>query len=533
MPTIRTHADRSDTTNVESPLEKMLQRISRNREFPSISKHLIEINKKLSLNPDMSDASDLADVILNDYALTNKLLKMVNSAFYGVAAGNVTTITRAVVVLGYEHVRMATMSLALFEHFQSKSNAVELKEVMIRSFWSGMIAREMAKRDEAADPEEAFICAMMSQLGKLVMMHYLPDEYQKIVMHNRKHRTNPEKAARSATGVSYEELGVAVAKQWNFPSQICDSLEKLSDEALKNKNRPPSKLWVLSSFAKELCNLVEDEPLDTNDSQIEQLLERYKSFVRITKRQLNTMVNDSVKEVKKHAHVLQFDIFGSRFIQSLISTAELKNKDAQSADISRQGALTRDSYRLTDATALRAGGGHQGIPPKDIIMEGIQEISEAMIAEHDVNDLALMSLEILYRSLGFNRALMFIRDHGAQKMMARSGYGANSRQLARSVGFKTDTAKDLFNLSIQVGKDLIMADTHDEKIKHLIPSWYRAAIDAPAFIFLPIVVQNVCIGAFYADRDQGGPPITEEEHHHLSLLRNQLVLAIKYRQMPR
>ena len=70
--------DRSTQTiknSVETPLAKMLKRIRRSEEFPSISKYLVEINRKLSAYRDTSDASDLANVILNDYALTNKLLK--------------------------------------------------------------------------------------------------------------------------------------------------------------------------------------------------------------------------------------------------------------------------------------------------------------------------------------------------------------------------------------------------------------------------------------------------------------------------
>lgn len=536
MPTIRTHADRSDTTNVESPLEKMLNRIGHSKEFPAISKYLIDINRKLSLNPDMSDASDIANVILNDYALTNKLLKLVNSAFYGVAAGTVTTITRAVVVLGYEHVRTATLGLVLFEHFQSKSNAAELKEAMIKSFWSGMLAREMAKRDDAVDPEEAFICAMMSQMGKLVMMYYLPDEYQKIVEQSKKRKRNPEKAVRLATGVSYEELGAAVARQWNFPSQICDALEKLSETQLQNKTNPPSKLCVLSSFAKELCSLIESGPLSADTPNIEQLLEQYKTFVKIKKGELNTLVHESLNEVKQHAGILKFDLSNSMFVQSLTLTVapDLEAEEARLLALSGREGLAGESFRLTDGSALRSIGDGQGSrPPKEIIMEGIQEISEAMMANHDVNDLVLMSVEILYRSLDFNRALMFIRDHSSQNMGARFGYGADIRQLIQKVGFNLDHSKDLFNLSIQVGKDLIMADAHDEKIHHLVPAWYRKAIDAPAFIFLPITIQKVCIGAFYADRNQAGPPITEEEHRHLSLLRNQLVLAIKHSQLPR
>lgn len=79
----------------------------------------------------------------------------------------------------------------------------------------------------------------------------------------------------------------------------------------------------------------------------------------------------------------------------------------------------------------------------------------------------------------------------------------DSRRPIGNVNFQLGPSKELFNLSIQVGKDLIVANSYDEKMNHIMPSWYREKIDAPAFVFLPVVFQKVCIGALYADRDTG------------------------------
>lgn len=513
-------------TDLESPLDRMLKRIHRSEEFPSISKYLIEINQKLSGNQDTSDASELSNVILKDYALTNKLLKLVNSAYYGFAAGKVSTITRAVVVLGYEHIRLATISLVLFEHFKSKSNASDLKEAVVSSFWSGVLARDIAKMQSDIDPEEAFVCAMMGQLGKLVMIYYLPDEYRKIVQRMMETNGNETKAAKAACGVTYEALGVAVAQQWNFPSQLCESLQEITDKDLKNKHKPPAKLWALSSMVRELSNRIQGEGLITNDGLLENIIDRYQSRIKLSKRQLRTLIKDSVNRVHQHAQALQFNLGNSGFMKRL--SAELQPENNRG-----NGTLIKEtsSFQLTSTSDFRSDTAAQMVSdPKDIIMEGIQEISEAMMADHDANAVALMSLEILYRALQFNRALMFIRDGHTHTMSVRFGYGQDSQRLIRKTHFKVSAAKDLFNLSLQVGKDLIVADAADAKLNHLIPEWYRTHIDAPAFIFLPVLVQKVCIGAFYADRTCQGQPINDTEHRHLSMLRNQLVLAIKYRQ---
>jgi hypothetical protein len=145
----------------------------------------------------------------------------------------------------------------------------------------------------------------------------------------------------------------------------------------------------------------------------------------------------------------------------------------------------------------------------------------------------MMSLEVFYRALDFQRVLMFIKDKGNPQMSVRFGYGEKCRHLLNNLGFAIKPSKDLFNLSLHVGKDLIVEDSSDEKLDHLIPMWYREHIDAPSFVFLPIAYQNVSIGALYGDRDSKGLPVSETEHRYVSMLRNQFILSIKYMQKGR
>jgi HD-like signal output (HDOD) protein len=515
----------------ESPLDRMLKRISRAEDFPSISKYIIEINSKLSSNLDWSNASELSNIILNDYALTSKLLKLVNSTFYGYAAGKITTVTRAVIILGYEVVRLATISLTLFEHFKSKSHAVDMKEEVIRSFWSGILAREIAKHTGLGiNAEEAYLCAMLSRFGKLVMIRYLPDEFLKVINWMKQHGGKESRAVKSACGVTFEELGMAVAQQWNFPPQICDSLKILHRDDLQSKVNPPSGLAALTSFVKELGQQIQSQGMQDSEGFIQTLIDRYQRVINLDKRQLKELVKGSLEKVVQHAHAMNFSTTNSGFINSLKGAA---GPAIQAQPEPSDPALVQPStsFQLADSRETRADAPlSPDNNPADIIMDGIQEISQAMMAEHDISEIAMMSLEILFRALKFQRALMFIRDNLSQTMTVRFGYGQQSDRMIRKVKFKVESAKDLFNLAVQVGKDLIVADAYDPKIGHLIPRWYRSHIDAPAFIFLPVAVQKVTIGALYADRDKDGPPTTDTEHRHLNMLRNQLALAIRYRE---
>jgi eukaryotic-like serine/threonine-protein kinase len=521
------------TTNQSTKaLDRLLKRIYRTEEFPAISKYITEINHKLSLNPDTSNASELANIILKDHALTSKLLKMVNSAYYGLAAGKVSTVSRAVVVLGYENVRLAILSLTLFEHFKGKSNSTSLREAVVASFWSGMMARELAATQDGVDPEEAFVCGMMSHLGKLVMIYYLPEEYRNIckVMDDKK--ISETKATRLVSRVTYMELGVAVARQWNFPDQIHESMRPLTRADLRDKKKPLPPLQAITSFVREVYEVIQADQLTVDSKIVQSILERYQPRVSIADTQLLRLVKDSLGKVHRHAQALSLNPDQDVFLGRLAAIHDSEQENQPTIESTSQSSdQIAERFQLKDENQQKATA---RIPdprkPKDIIMEGIQELSQIMINDCDIDTIAVMSLEIFYRALDFHRALLFIKDKDSQEMTVRFGFGCNCRQLIDHLRFNAGTAKDLFNMSIQVGKDLIVADAYDAKMIHLIPPWYREKIDAPSFVFLPIHLKKACIGALYADRDTQGLPISETEHHYLSMLRNQLILSIKYKQ---
>ena len=520
-------------TTVESPLEKILKRIRRTKDFPTISKYITEINQKISENAIQSSASELANIILKDYALTNKLLKLVNSAFYGFVSGKVTTVTRAVVLLGYDNVRLAALSLLLFEHFKSKSAALELKDATICSFWCGLVAKEIAKIQHNFDPEEAFICALLHQLGKLLIIYHLPKEYRRIKHRMVQHDEKESRAAKQVLGISYSALGVAVARQWNFPDSINKSMTPLTQEALEDKQRRIDPLCAVANFTNALSRILSTTPHERRDAVIERLMVRYQNYITLSPENLSKLMETCLDKLYKHAEALQFSVAESGFLSRLSSTHfETENTpdralaDNESSDAPGQNGPV---FRLAGDQEIDAS-----VPPCEedavsIIMGGIQEISGAMMGDHDINDIALMSLEIIYRALPCKRAILFIHDSRRKIMEARFGYGAGIQRLAGKVTFKIDldSKADLFSKALESGKDLIVEDAHASAIDPLIPSWYRQNIDAKAFIFMPIAYQKICVGAYYADMDAAEQPLNALEHKYLSMLRNQLILGIK------
>ena len=116
---------------MHSTVQFLLRRMQRKADFPSTSRVLNDINR-LTGDTSGSSAAKLANVILRDYALTNKLLKLVNSAFFA-GGGEISNVSRAIVVLGVQKVRSIANSLAYFGNMGANGNDT-LRDAMVRSF---------------------------------------------------------------------------------------------------------------------------------------------------------------------------------------------------------------------------------------------------------------------------------------------------------------------------------------------------------------------------------------------------------------
>jgi hypothetical protein len=459
---------------------------------------------------------------------------LVNSAFYGFVSGKVTTVTRAVVLLGYDNVRLASLSLLLFEHFKSKTAARELKDATIRSFWCGLVAKEIAKTERNMDSEEAFICALLHQLGKLLIIYHLPEEYRKIQHQMNGNNQKESRAATQVLGLSYHTLGLAVAEQWNFPGSLYKTMTPLTTEILADEHRRIDPLSAVANFTNDLARIVGNLSLHQRDAAVERLISRYQNYIMLSPGQLTKFMDSCVEKLYEHTEALQFTVEESDFLMRL-SGVQPEMEKPEDCNASGNGDIQSSvpgepGFRLAGDQEINTGATFaDGQDAVSMIMGGIQEVSGAMLGQYDINDIALMSLEIIYRALQCRRAILFIHDGRRQIMEARFGYGADIQRIVGRVKFETacGAGPDLFSQALRVGKDLIVDDTQAKSIEPLMPSWYCRSIDAKAFIFMPIAYQKICVGAYYADMDVFGTPVDAVEHKYLSMLRNQMILGIK------
>jgi HD-like signal output (HDOD) protein len=197
--------------SVPSSVERILTRMRERGDFPAMASTVGQISALTS--SEETSASVLAETVLQDYGLAQKLLRLVNTVAFG-QRGQVTTISRAVLLLGFERVRSVATGLILFEHLQAQARTPDMVDTLNMSFYSAILGRTIAHGTNFADPEEAFISALFHNLGRMLVAMYLPDELALI----KATHGDRDDAVHSVLGYSYTSLGIAVAESLNLPA---------------------------------------------------------------------------------------------------------------------------------------------------------------------------------------------------------------------------------------------------------------------------------------------------------------------------
>jgi HD-like signal output (HDOD) protein len=508
--------------------KQLLDRMNNQSDFPAVSQHITEINIKASPASN-STANELACIILKDYSLTCKLLKVVNSAMYSQFSGKISTISRAVVILGFEQVRLTAIGLIFFAHLQDKSTAQNVKETVLSSFLSGILAQEVSKFLNMKDWEDHFICAMFHNLGRLLVMYYFPDmyeAYQKLVAAGD---VTDQMAMQQTLGATFDELGVEVAEAWHLPQLIITGMKMLPEGDNTIKSGTIDAHTGLANFANDLCDITINYSPLVRQEQLRLVLQRYQALYDIPEDEIVEMMESALGQIRGFADVLnlkQTDLckldqrsFKAQFDQDSVSVREERGK----ADDVAQ-ALGRFEITAEAASPCRTGSEDRHL----LLQDSIQEISNVMLDDFSVDTVFTMILETIYRGIDFDRVLIFFRNPKTDIMEPRFGLGQNVQELLTKFSFPVqDAADDLVNLALAEGRDFFIDDISASDINPRKPSWFRGLIFSPSFVLYPIMINKRSVGLIYGAFSSPDRHLDRRQLDALKTLRNQAALAIK------
>ena len=200
--------------------EKFLDNI---KDLPTLPTVVAQV--MVTLDQPTSSARDLERLVANDQAIAARLLKLANSAFYGLA-GKVTSLSRAITLLGFNTVRSLVLTIGVIDKFSAKSGSkyFDRGEFWEHSLSVAVASRILATKDPTMNPDEAHIAGLLHDIGTIIMDSCVPEKFQRAIKRIKLENGDPREIEREEIGFSHTEVGALVATKWRFPEFIREAM---------------------------------------------------------------------------------------------------------------------------------------------------------------------------------------------------------------------------------------------------------------------------------------------------------------------
>jgi HD-like signal output (HDOD) protein len=203
---------------VSERYRRVIENIENLPALPEIVTRLLEVVN----SPDTS-ADDATRLIERDPALTSKVIRLANSAFYGMPR-SVSSVSSAIVILGFNVIRSVVLSASIMKMFADPS-----KQTVNRDhFWKHSVITAIAAKElvrhllsfKLYDPEGAFCAGILHDIGKLIFNEYLAADYREVCQYSRDHEMPLLDAETLMLGINHAEIGRILADKWALPVDL-------------------------------------------------------------------------------------------------------------------------------------------------------------------------------------------------------------------------------------------------------------------------------------------------------------------------
>jgi len=448
--------ENTEVTQQPVVIERLLKKMGASPGFASLGGSVQTIS---SLVDNDGGNQEIVSAILRDPALTSKLLNIANSSRYPRGAGNVSTIDQVLAILGLNTVKSVALSLALLNSLSNKPQSAQLHAEIVAGFFSGSLAAAITRKFGADySIQEAQICGLMQNLGRMMSIFYLYEDIERSRHLRIEKNLTENEAILEALGVSYEEIGAAIAQHWGLPDTLKNSLapesQGLLPQAVAN-----AMAWhqLCSLFCRRITEVLFRLPESREKIEVVNCINSFQKILKLNEKDIFGLIDKCLLET---AGILAEMSFPTNVEDARI---HLRKASERSTDI----------LSARDSLVLEREGGEQ------TPIEQIKHI-----------------LRLIHNHCNFNCTLICLPSGSG--LVAIAGVGKNAAHLTtkfRSGGLK----KDIFQVILERKTDAFIPDVNMSTYASLIPSWYNEVVGAKSFVMLPLINEGKLIGLVYGD----------------------------------
>jgi HD-like signal output (HDOD) protein len=562
----------------QAAVERLLARLSENPDFPSLRDSVRSIQKLA--RSENAHLRVMTDEIMRDIPLSNKLLRLINAAFYrAVGGGSIDSISRAISLMGFQSVGLLAASLKLFENLPKGPGATRVQQEFSRALMSGLLANQLCPSFKVG--ESTYLTAVFQNLGRMMVWSHFPAEAQRIeTLARQASAPSPEatptsphrlflqqenEAARQVLFISYDDLGVEVARMWGWPEHLQVALRPQVPEDPEEKVPSNQMVRVVCSLSNELAGMMADTPADDREQVFGQFQQTWQQFYGEDPEAFKQMIEGVDAQWCQMSQVMNLAKLQPTLekavgqIQSAMKRGEappmaymlssvMQRPQTGSAPIPpaktppAAGAarpLPAGQPPARPGPAATAPTGSRAVPARGVpnavqagerLARGMEELSELALGDASLESVLMCALDALVQALGAQRGVACLRERGAGLLRGHLGRGEGALDATGHFSIPVSPPKDLFGLLCAKGADTLISDAHEPNIASRMPQWHTRHIQARSFLILPLNVGVINAGMLYADRPEAHSlEIDEATLKRLKALRNQVLMAMQMR----
>lgn len=362
--------------------EQFLQRIRNCPNLPSLPTIAVQVLELAQV--ENVDIAEIARVISKDPALSSKILRTVNSSFYG-RSQNVSTISHALVILGLQSVKTLVLGFSLVSNL-TKNKASGFKHITYwkRSIYAATAGRSLASKLGLLQAEEIFLAGLLMDIGMLVLDLVAPEEYGAIHSRVTTHRDLPA-AEAEAFGMTHADVGGILAQQWKLPPILTTPIanhhspEKVSDPSL-------AKLVEVVAIAGVCANVFVDEQPAASIGDVRAFAEKH----NISEADSDALMADIGKKTKEVASLFEINIGSTAEYEAILKKA---NETLVDLTLQSQMQATKLAAQNKELTEKATRDGLTGLANRATFDQAIVREFEAAFSKGSTLSLLMIDLD--------------------------------------------------------------------------------------------------------------------------------------------
>ncbi|HBD07425.1 MAG TPA: hypothetical protein DCZ69_04120 [Syntrophobacteraceae bacterium] len=440
-----------------------------------------------------SSVTDLSRGILRDASMTARLLRVANSIYYNPHSQDINTVTRAIMVLGFETVRSMCLSLVLIESLLKGAQRERAYREMARSLHVAVQAKRLAAHLHDESPEEIFVAALLFRLGHIAFWCFggtLADELEETMLKPGYTQTMAE---REVLGFRLEQLTARLGQEWHLGKLLLSSLEGASiPESRVNYIHFGHKLALSAEKGWECQEL---------KRLVDKIAEQLKMSVEIA----TQLIHGSAREAADIA-----EQFGGtrRFRQMIPLPPEIPGPEPE---------------KIPAASSFPE-------PDRLLQFKVLHELSNLLLNKQlDINLLFSILLEGIFRGVGMDRVLLVLLTVNRRHLQGKHGLGWESDRLVKE--FLVDALPpeaNIFSFCLAQRQPMWITESSPPGMQRLRTDEISRLIGHSPFFLMAIAVKDRPIGAIYADRQASGRALDEESFTSFKYLCQQADINLSY-----